>query len=110
VPLRGSSAYCAAKHGLGGLTKVMALELAEHDITVNAVAPGEIATRMTGLEDVDAGEVERPGIPGGRPGYAREIGEAIAWLASSSASYVTGHSLVIDGGLVLTAGLRNDGA
>src|SRR4051812_31807917 len=109
IPLPGSSAYCAAKGGLGLLTKVMALELAEQGITVNAVAPGEIATRMTGNEDVDPGEVERPGIPAGRPGHAREIGEGIAWLASPAASYVTGHSLVIDGGLLLMAAARNDG-
>src|SRR6059058_5856481 len=58
VPLRGSAAYCAAKGGLGMLTKVMALELAEHRITVNSVAPGEIATPMTGNEDVDPERVE----------------------------------------------------
>jgi hypothetical protein len=52
-PRSGSSAYDAAKHGLGGLLKTMAIELAEHGITVNAVAPGEIATRMTGAEDED---------------------------------------------------------
>src|SRR5918997_3119717 len=53
VPLQGSTAYTASKHGVGGMVKVMALELAEHGITVNAVAPGEIATRMTGQEDQD---------------------------------------------------------
>src|SRR5438067_13869525 len=52
VPLRRAAAYCAARGGLGLLTKVMALELAEHGITVNAVAPREIATPMTGNEDV----------------------------------------------------------
>ena len=54
VPKSESAAYVAAKHGLGGLTKVMALELAEHGITVNNVAPGEIATPMTENEDVEA--------------------------------------------------------
>src|SRR3954452_10390545 len=63
VPLRGAAPYVAAKHALGGLTKTMALELAPHGITVNAVAPGEIATPMTGNEDVDAHTIERPGIP-----------------------------------------------
>src|SRR4051794_14251631 len=81
VPLQGSTPYVAAKHGLGGLTKVMALELAQHGITVNAVAPGEIATPMTGKEDVDPTTVERPGIPAGRPGSAHEIAAAIAFLA-----------------------------
>jgi len=107
VPLPGSSAYCAAKGGLGLLTKVMALELAKHAITVNAVAPGEIATPMTGAHDQDPLELERPGIPAGRPGHAREIAAAIAFLASPEASYVTGESLVVDGGLLLMAAVRN---
>jgi NAD(P)-dependent dehydrogenase (short-subunit alcohol dehydrogenase family) len=107
VPLRGSAAYCAAKGGLGMLTKVMALELAEHRITVNSVAPGEIATPMTGNEDVDPERVERPGIPMRRPGDAREIAAVIAFLASPQASYVTGASLVADGGLLLMAAIGN---
>jgi NAD(P)-dependent dehydrogenase (short-subunit alcohol dehydrogenase family) len=108
VPLQGSSAYTSAKHGLGGLTKQMALELAEHGITVNAVAPGEIATPMTGNEDVDPRTQERPGIPMKRPGSAHEIASIISWLASPGASYATGHSFVIDGGLLLMAAIRND--
>jgi NAD(P)-dependent dehydrogenase (short-subunit alcohol dehydrogenase family) len=107
VPLQGAAAYCAAKGGLGLLTKVMALELAEHGITVNAVAPGEIATAMTGNEDVDPHGVPRPGIPARRPGDAREIGAAIAFLAGTEASYVTGHSLVADGGMLLMAAQAN---
>jgi NAD(P)-dependent dehydrogenase (short-subunit alcohol dehydrogenase family) len=107
VPLRGSAAYCAAKGGLGMLTKVMALELAEHGITVNSVAPGEIATPMTGNADVDPSRVRRPGIPMGRPGHAREIAAVVAFLASPSASYVTGASLVADGGLLLMAAIAN---
>jgi NAD(P)-dependent dehydrogenase (short-subunit alcohol dehydrogenase family) len=107
VPLRGSSAYCAAKGGLGLLTKVMALELAEHGITVNAVAPGEIATPMTGAHEVDPKTIERPGIPTGRPGHAGEIASAIAFLASPEASYVTGESFVVDGGLLLMAAVQN---
>lgn len=107
VPLPGSAAYCAAKGGLGLLTKVMALELAEHGITVNAVAPGEIATPMTGQHEEDPRTTDRPGIPAGRPGDAREIGAAIAFLASPEASYVTGESFVVDGGLTLMAAVRN---
>ena len=107
VPLVHSSAYCAAKGGLGLLTKVMALELAEHGITVNAVAPGEIATPMTGNEDADVDAIERPGIPAKRPGDAREIAAAIAFLASRDAAYVTGESLVIDGGMLLMAAQAN---
>ncbi|HWE08922.1 MAG TPA: SDR family oxidoreductase [Solirubrobacteraceae bacterium] len=107
VPLRGSSAYCAAKGGLGLLTKVMAVELAEHGITVNAIAPGEIATPMTGAENVDPHTVPRPGIPLGRPGDAREVAAAIAFLAGPGSSYVTGHSFVVDGGMLLMAAVAN---
>jgi NAD(P)-dependent dehydrogenase (short-subunit alcohol dehydrogenase family) len=110
VPLRGASPYCAAKGGLGLLTKVMALELAEHGITVNAVAPGEIATPMTGAEDKDPAQMERPNIPLGRPGAAREIAAAIAFLASPEASYVTGESFVVDGGMLLMAAVANQDA
>ncbi|HEX2274106.1 MAG TPA: SDR family oxidoreductase [Acidimicrobiales bacterium] len=107
VPLEGSAAYCAAKGGLGLLTKVMALELAPHGITVNAVAPGEISTPMTGQHDVDPKSQERPGIPLGRPGDAAEIAAAIAWLASPDSSYATGASFVVDGGLLLMAAVAN---
>jgi NAD(P)-dependent dehydrogenase (short-subunit alcohol dehydrogenase family) len=107
VPLEGSSAYCAAKGGLGLLTKVMALELAEHGITVNAIAPGEISTPMTGQHDVDPATQERPGIPLGRPGVASEIAAAISFLAGPDASYVTGTSFVVDGGLLLMAAVTN---
>jgi len=99
-PMVGSSAYDAAKHGLGGLVKSVALELAPHGITVNAVAPGEIATPMTGNEDVDPHTVDRPGIPAGRPGDAREVAAVIAFLASPAAAYVTGTSVVVDGGML----------
>ena len=107
VPLKGSSAYCAAKGGLGLLTKVMALELAEYGITVNAVAPGEISTPMTGQEDVDPHTQHRPGIPLGRPGDAREVAELVVYLASPGASYTTGSSYVVDGGMLLMAASAN---
>jgi NAD(P)-dependent dehydrogenase (short-subunit alcohol dehydrogenase family) len=110
IPLRFEVAYCAAKHGLGGVTKVMALELAEHGITVNSVAPGEIATAMTGNEGIDPHTLPRPLIPAGRPGDPREIAEAIAHLASPEASYTTGASLVVDGGLTLMAAVANQDA
>jgi NAD(P)-dependent dehydrogenase (short-subunit alcohol dehydrogenase family) len=103
VPLRESAAYCAAKGGLGLLTKVMALELGEHGIRVNSVAPGEIATPMTGAEDEDPADHERPGLPQERPGNAHEIAAMIAFLASPDARYATGASFVIDGGLTITA-------
>jgi NAD(P)-dependent dehydrogenase (short-subunit alcohol dehydrogenase family) len=99
-PRVGSSAYDAAKHGLGGLIKTAALELAEHRITCNAVAPGEIATPMTGQTDTDPTLEERPGVPLGRPGNAWEIAHVIAFLASAQASYVTGASWPVDGGML----------
>jgi NAD(P)-dependent dehydrogenase (short-subunit alcohol dehydrogenase family) len=107
VPLEGSAGYCAAKHGTGGLMKVMALELAEHGITVNSVAPGEIATKMTGNEDTDPETEDREGVPLGRPGDANEIGAAAAFLASGEASYITGETLVVDGGMHLMAAMAN---
>ncbi len=107
VPLEGSSAYCAAKGGLGLLTKVMALELAEHGILVNAVAPGEISTPMTAQDDVDPNTQQRPGIPLGRPGQAAEVAAVIRFLASPEAGYVTGASYVVDGGLMLLPAVAN---
>ena len=107
VPLLHASAYCAAKGGLGQLTRVMALELGEHGISVNSVAPGEIATGMTGNEDVDPSSVRRPALPAGRPGHADEIAATIAFLASPDARYSTGASYVVDGGLMLTAARFN---
>jgi NAD(P)-dependent dehydrogenase (short-subunit alcohol dehydrogenase family) len=101
IPLREQAAYCASKGGLGLLTKVMALELADHGITVNSVAPGEIATPMTGNEDVDPATQDRPGIPLKRPGDAREIAATVAFLASPEASYTTGASYLVDGGMLL---------
>ena len=103
APLREAAAYCAAKGGLGLLTKVMALELGEYGINVNSVAPGEIATGMTGAEDEPPEDHPRPGLPLGRPGHAREVAATIAFLASPGARYITGGSFVVDGGLLLTA-------
>ncbi|MEU6827675.1 SDR family oxidoreductase [Nocardia beijingensis] len=101
VPRVGAAPYCAAKAGLGALTKVLALELAEHDITVNSVAPGEISTPMTGQEDVDPRAQSRPGVPLGRTGHAKEVAAVVAFLAAPEASYVTGASYLVDGGMLL---------
>jgi NAD(P)-dependent dehydrogenase (short-subunit alcohol dehydrogenase family) len=100
-PLSHAAAYSAAKAGLGMLTRVMALELAPHGITVNAVAPGHIATPMTGKAGLDPHAVHLPQIPAGRPGGPEEVAAAIAYLAE--APYCTGASLLVDGGLLLTA-------
>ncbi|WP_129337231.1 SDR family oxidoreductase [Cellulomonas endophytica] len=101
APRVGAAAYCAAKGGLGLLVRTAALELAEHGITVNAVAPGEIATPMTGqTDDAPTRDARRPGIPVARPGDAREVAAVVELLCSARAAYVTGASWVVDGGML----------
>lgn len=101
TPLPGSVAYTAAKHALGGLTKSMALSLLPHNILVNAVAPGAIATPMNNMNNEDAHKIKMPEIPAGRPGDTREIASMVAWLCSEWATYTTGQSFIIDGGFML---------
>jgi NAD(P)-dependent dehydrogenase (short-subunit alcohol dehydrogenase family) len=110
LPRYGATAYGAAKAGLGMLTKSLALELAEHGILVNSVAPGEVATPMTGMDESQAYAQKRPGNPVGRPGHVNEIASAVAFLASPRSSYITGASLVVDGGLSLMAAHGHDSA
>jgi len=92
----GQANYAAAKAGLIGMTKTVAAEVARRGITVNAVAPGFIDTDMTG-EVVLNGAKER--IPARRAGTPEEVAACIAFLASEEASYVTGSTLTVDGGL-----------
>jgi 2-deoxy-D-gluconate 3-dehydrogenase len=92
--------YTASKSGVAGLTKLMANEWAKHGITVNAVAPGYMATNNTALLQADAvRSAEILGrIPAGRWGLPEDLGGPIVFLCSPAASYVTGHILAVDGG------------
>jgi len=90
--------YNAAKAGVVELTKTMAVELAQHSITVNAIAPAQIDTRLTRSlpEEARRRRVER--IPLGRFGEPDDVARAALFLASDDASYITGHTLAVDGG------------
>lgn len=101
TPLPEACAYTAAKHALGGLTKSMALELVQHNILVNAVAPGAIATPMNDMKEGEGKNVALPEVPLGRFGETEEIASLVAWLCSDSASYTTGQSFIVDGGFML---------
>jgi NAD(P)-dependent dehydrogenase (short-subunit alcohol dehydrogenase family) len=101
APRVGATDYVSAKHGLGGPGEERRPGAVQHGITVNAVAPGEIATPLTGNEDVDPTTVQRPGVPVGRAGGADEIAATVAFLCSDAASYTTGASYVVDGGMLL---------
>jgi len=94
MAMRGEAAYATAKAGLVGLTRSMALDYAPNGITVNAIAPGWIASSS----QTDSERVEGHLVPMGRSGRVEEIASAVAWLASPSASYLTGQCLIIDGG------------
>jgi 3-oxoacyl-[acyl-carrier protein] reductase len=91
----GQANYAAAKAGLIGLTKTVAAEVARRGVTVNAVAPGFIATAMT--EEIPDAVIEA--VPAKRPGTPEEVAAAVRFLASDEAGYVTGSTLYVDGGM-----------
>ncbi|MGR8921110.1 MAG: glucose 1-dehydrogenase [Gammaproteobacteria bacterium] len=101
IGTRGGSAYCAAKHGVVGLTKCAALEFGRKGIRVNAVCPGIIETpmleRMSGETGISREQLVAQ-EPIGRLGQPREIGDAVVWLLSEQASFVTGIAMPVDGG------------
>jgi len=97
----GQSNYVAAKAGLIGLTKAIAIEISSRNITINAVAPGFIETPMTDVLGDQVKEELKTRIPLGRMGSARDVAAAIVFLASDEAGYITGHVLDVNGGMYL---------
>ncbi|KAF0223316.1 MAG: 3-oxoacyl-acyl-carrier protein [Rhodospirillaceae bacterium] len=97
----GQVNYCASKAGMIGMTKSLAQEVASRNVTVNAVAPGFIATAMTDeLNDEQKARINAQ-IPAGRMGSAEEIAAAVLYLASNEAAYVTGQTLHVNGGMAM---------
>jgi 3-oxoacyl-[acyl-carrier protein] reductase len=97
----GQGNYAAAKAGLVGMTKSLAAEVASRNITVNAVAPGFIATAMTDALTDQQKETISTRIPAGRMGMPTEIAAAVVYLASEEAAYVTGETIQINGGMAM---------
>jgi 3-oxoacyl-[acyl-carrier protein] reductase len=97
----GQVNYAASKAGLIGMTRAMAREVASRGITVNAVAPGYIETPMTAVLNEEQRTAMMAGIPLGRPGTDRDVAQAVAFLASDAAAYITGHVLDVNGGMFM---------
>ena len=97
----GQANYAASKAGVIGLTKSVAKELAGRGVCVNAVAPGFIETDMTSEITDSAADQLKSSIPLGRVGSPEEVAEAVAWLAGPGGAYVTGQTIIVDGGLSL---------
>ena len=97
----GQANYVAAKAGLIGLTKAIAMEIASRNITVNAVAPGFVDTPMTNVLSDKVKEELKARIPLGRLGVPRDVAASIVFLASDEAAYITGHVLDVNGGMYL---------
>lgn len=97
VGIAGSSVYAAAKAGMLGMTRALAIEVGGSGITVNCVGPGWIQTASSSEAEITAGRH----TPVGRPGTPAEVGHAAVFLASEEASYITGQMLVVDGGNII---------
>lgn len=97
----GQANYAASKAGIIGFTKSVAREVANRGITVNAIAPGYVETELTGVLPESVKEQILGQVPMGRFGEPEEISEVVAFLASEAASYVTGQTIAVDGGMVM---------
>ena len=97
----GQANYAASKAGIIGFTKSVAREVAQRNITVNAVAPGYVETELTGGLDESVKEQIRAQIPAGRIGEPEEIADAVAFMVGEKASYLTGQTIAVDGGMVM---------
>lgn len=95
----GQINYCGAKAGIVGMTKCLAKELASRNITVNAVAPGYIDTDMTAVLPEKVKDAVLAQVPLGRMGRPEDVAEAVAFLASDRAAYITGQTIQVDGGM-----------
>jgi len=97
----GQANYAASKAGLIGLTKALAQEMASRSITVNAIAPGYVATDMTKVLPDEVKQKILAGVPLGRMGTPEDIAHAVKFLASDEAGYITGHVLAVNGGMYM---------
>lgn len=100
IGLAGSTVYCASKGGVTQFTKALSIELAQHDIQVNAIAPGYFRTQMTEpfFQDPEHKKWIEERIPAGRVGTAEDLAGIVIFLASSASDYITGQTIVVDGG------------
>ncbi len=106
LPMVGNAVYCMAKGGLRMMTRTLATELAKHGIRIVNVGPGAIATPINTATLADPAKTVAllAEIPLGRIGAPADVASAVAWLASDEASYITGTTLVVDGGMMVSAG------